>query len=301
MGDADDSYDFGELPKFVEQLRRGFDVVQGCRLPSGGGRVLPGAMPLLHRWWGNPMFSMLARTMFGADVHDINCGMRGFSKAAYERLALQCPGMEFATEMIVKASRQRLRIAEVPITLHPDGRRAHGPHLRTFRDGWRTLRYYLMCSPRWMFFVPALFFACVAVLGYALALPAARIGGVRFDIHTLLVSSASLLVAHQAAASGIFAKVAAVRNGFVAEDRWLERFFDVFDLEVGLLVGGGLAAAGTVLVAKAFTLWRAAHFGDLAVGPAMRIVVPGITLVVLGAQTLFSSFVLGMLRPRAER
>ena len=139
MGDADDSYDFAEIPKFVEKLRQGFDLVQGCRLPSGGGTVLPGAMPWLHRWWGNPMFSLLARRMFRAPVHDVYCGMRGFTKAFYDRLDQRCTGMEFATEMIIKAACSVRRIAEAPITLHPDGRTAHLPHLKTFRDGWRTI------------------------------------------------------------------------------------------------------------------------------------------------------------------
>src|SRR5262245_32245392 len=142
MGDADDSYDFLELPKFVARLREGHDLVQGCRLPAGGGTVRPGAMPFLHRYLGNPLFSMLARWWFAAPIHDVYCGMRGFRKAWYERLGQRCTGMEFATEMIVKSSLFGASIAEVPITLHPDGRRAHAPHLRTFRDGWRTLRFF---------------------------------------------------------------------------------------------------------------------------------------------------------------
>src|SRR6187551_2606877 len=169
MGDADDSYDFLEIPKFVQELRKGFEVVQGCRLPSGGGTVLPGAMPFLHRWWGNPMFSIMARTMFRAPIHDIYCGMRGFTKQAYLRLDQRCTGMEFATEMIIKASRFGLKIGEVPITLHPDGRKAHAPHLKTFRDGWRTLRFFLTCSPRWLFLVPGAMSFAIGLLGYALA------------------------------------------------------------------------------------------------------------------------------------
>ena len=140
MGDADASYDFGEIPRFLEQLRQGAELVQGCRLASGGGRVMPGAMPWLHRWIGNPLFSWLARRWFRAPIHDIHCGMRGFTRQLYESLDQRCTGMEFATEMIIKASLRGEKIAEVPITLHPDGRKSHPPHLRTFRDGWRTFR-----------------------------------------------------------------------------------------------------------------------------------------------------------------
>ncbi|MCG8448424.1 MAG: glycosyltransferase family 2 protein, partial [Pirellulales bacterium] len=156
MGDADDSYDFLEIPQFVEELRKGRQLVQGCRLPSGGGTILPGAMPRLHRWWGNPMFSFMVRRMFRAPIHDVYCGLRGFTRQLYDRLDLRSTGMEFATEMIIKSSLFEVDIAEVPITLHPDGRKAHAPHLRTFRDGWRTLRFFLMYSPRWLFLVPGL-------------------------------------------------------------------------------------------------------------------------------------------------
>jgi glycosyltransferase involved in cell wall biosynthesis len=151
MGDADDSYDFLEIPRFLEKLRQGYDLVQGCRLPSGGGTVLPGAMPPLHRWWGNPMFSLMVRWWFHAPIHDVYCGLRGFTKSLYNRLDQRCTGMEFATEMIIKSSLYGEKIAEVPITLHPDGRKAHAPHLKTFRDGWRTLRFFLMYSPRSLF------------------------------------------------------------------------------------------------------------------------------------------------------
>ena len=150
MADADDSYDFGEIPKFAKKMSEGFDLVQGCRLPSGGGKVAPGAMPWSHRWIGNPLFSFLVRNWFGAPIHDVYCGMRSFRKDFYLKLDQQCAGMEFATEMIIKASLRRARMSEVPITLHKDGRIAHPPHLKTFRDGWRTLRFYLLFSPRWL-------------------------------------------------------------------------------------------------------------------------------------------------------
>src|SRR5262245_38645873 len=187
MGDADDSYDFLEIPKFVQKLREGFDLVQGCRLPAGGGSIRPGAMPLLHRWIGNPLFSFLARKWFKAPTHDVYCGLRGFSRAMYDRLDQRCTGMEFATEMIIKASLRGEKIAEVPVTLSVDGRTAHAPHLKTFRDGWRSFRYFLMCSPRWLFIVPSSIFIGLGLLGYAVAMPRLSIGHATFDAHTLLL------------------------------------------------------------------------------------------------------------------
>ena len=143
MGDADESYDFSETDRFVKKLREGFELVAGCRLPHGGGKILPGAMPFIHRWFGNPLFSRMAQHMFAAPIHDVYCGLRGFTRKLYDRLELRCDGMEFATEMIIKASLHGARITEIPITLHPDGRKTHAPHLRTVRDGWRTLRFFL--------------------------------------------------------------------------------------------------------------------------------------------------------------
>src|SRR5829696_4181713 len=210
MGDADESYDFLELPKFVEKLRQGYDLAQGCRLPSGGGTVRPGAMPRLHRWWGNPMFSAMVRTMFWAPVHDVYCGLRGFRKDLFDRLDLRSSGMEFATEMVIKSSLQNARIAEVPITLHPDGRKAHAPHLKTFRDGWRTLRFFLIYSPRWLLLAPGMLFIALGVLGYMLAMPGIEIRGARLDAHTLLFASMAIIVGYQSVLFAILTKTFAV-------------------------------------------------------------------------------------------
>src|SRR5271165_5713525 len=218
MADADGSYDFLELPKFLAELRRGSDLVQGCRLPSGGGVILPGAMPFLHRWCGNPLFSMLARRWFHAPVHDIYCGMRGFRKDAYERLNLRCTGMEFATEMIINASRHGLRIAEVPITLSPDGRQSHAPHLNTFRVGWRTLRFFLIYCPRWLFLIPGAVLILLGVIGYGLALPGVTIRGMTLDAHTLLFASLAILCGYQAILFAIFTKTFAIAEGLIPED-----------------------------------------------------------------------------------
>src|SRR3954452_12288449 len=206
MGGGAHSYDFLELPKFVEQLRAGNDLVQGCRLERGGGRVLPGAMPVLHRRWGNPMFSAMARRWFRAPINDVYCGMRGFTKRHYQTLDQRCTGMEFATEMIIKSSLNRARIAEVPITLHPDGRKAQAPHLRTFRDGWRTLRFFMLYSPRWLFLVPGALLLLLGAVGYGIAMPALQIGRVTFDLHTLLFASLSIIGGYQSIVFALLTK-----------------------------------------------------------------------------------------------
>jgi hypothetical protein len=300
MGDADDSYDFLELPKFLDKLRDGYELAQGCRLPSGGGHVLPGAMPRLHRWWGNPMFSALVRTMFWAPVHDVYCGLRGFSRAFYDALDLRSSGMEFATEMIIKSSLANARIAEVPITLHPDGRRAHPPHLKTFRDGWRTLRFFLMCSPRWLFLYPGCLAAALGVAGYAVALPGLTVHGINFDAHTLLFASLAIIVGHQAVVFAILAKTFAMREGLLPPNRRMMRFYSVATLERGLAASAIAIACGAALLAVALNAWRVTGFGHLDYSHTMRLVVPGVTLTTLGVQTLFSSFLIAIMRPQAE-
>src|SRR3954449_5610125 len=234
MGDADDSYDWLELPSFVMKLREGFDLVQGCRLERGGGRVMPGAMPFLHRRWGNPMFSAMARSWFRSPLTDVYCGFRGFTKSFWLDLRQRADGMEFATEMTIKASQHRAKIGEVPITLHPDGRVAHAPHLRTFRDGWRTLRFYLLYSPRWLFLIPGALAVAFGALGYALALPGVTVGGATLDAHTLLFASLAILCGYQSIVFAIFTKTFAIAEGLVPEDpRWM-RFFRLVNLERGL-------------------------------------------------------------------
>jgi glycosyltransferase involved in cell wall biosynthesis len=298
MGDADDSYDFLEIPKFVQELRRGFEVVQGCRLPSGGGTVLPGAMPFLHRWWGNPMFSIMARRMFRAPIHDIYCGMRGFTKRAYLSLDQRCTGMEFATEMIIKASRFGLKIGEVPITLHPDGRKAHAPHLKTFRDGWRTLRFFLTCSPRWLFLWPGVVSFVIGLVGYALAMPGTEIGGATLDAHTLLVASLALLIGQQAILFAIFAKMFSLNEGILPPDPRVDRFFKVFTLEKGLALGALAALVGGALLTFAFALWQRNSFGPLNYAQTMRVVIPGVTLIALGIQSILGSFMISIMSIR---
>jgi len=299
MGDADASYDFLEIPKIVEKLRAGFDLVQGCRLPVGGGSIRPGAMPFLHRWIGNPLFSFLVQKWFRAPVNDVYCGLRGFSKAMYERLDHFFFKMEVTTEMIIKASLLGEKITEVPITLHPDGRISHAPHLKTFRDGWRTFRYFLMCSPRWLFVVPSGIFIAFGLLGYLVAMPGLSIGRGSFDAHTLLFASLAILCGYQCILFAVFAKTFAVTEGFLPPDRHLERFFEIVNLERGLIVAGLALLAGSALLLAAIRQWWLTGFGHLDYAYTMRFVVPGATLVALGFQTVFSSFfvsILGMRR-----
>lgn len=298
MGDADDSYDFLDVPRFVEKLREGYDLVQGCRLPTGGGRVLPGAMPFLHRWWGNPMFSKLARWWFKAPVNDVYCGLRGFTRTLYERLDQRCVGMEFATEMIIKSSLHRARIAEIPITLHPDGRTSHPPHLRSFRDGWRTLRFFLMYSPRWLFLVPGLLLILAGLVGYGVAMPGLTIGGVTFDAHTILFASLAILCGYQSIIFSIFTKTFAISERLLPEDPRLKRFFEIVNLERGLLLGVGALLIGIMLLACAVDQWRSVEFGRLDYSHTMRWVIPGATLTALGFQTVLSSFFVNILMMR---
>lgn len=299
MGDADDSYDFLETPKFVAKLRDGFDLVQGCRLPRGGGRILPGAMPWSHRWIGNPLFSLLSRRWFGAPIHDIYCGMRGFTKKHYAGLGQRCTGMEFATEMIIKSSLRGARIAEVPITLHRDGRTLHPPHLKTFRDGWRTLRFFLMFSPRWLFLIPGLLLILAGLAGSALALGRVTWGGIVFDVHTLLYACMAVMCGYQAVLFALFTNTFAANEGMVPMSPRLKRFFAIVNLERGILAGLASFIAGVALLVYVLLVWRDTGFGRLDYATTLRWAIPGATLTMLGTQTMMSGFfvsILGMNR-----
>jgi len=299
MGDADESYDFSETDRFVKKLREGFELVAGCRLPHGGGKILPGAMPFIHRWFGNPLFSRMAQHMFAAPIHDVYCGLRGFTRKLYDRLELRCDGMEFATEMIIKASLHGARITEIPITLHPDGRKTHAPHLRTVRDGWRTLRFFLVFSPRWLFLVPGFVFALLGLAGYAVALPGLTLGSVTFAAHTLLFSSLAIMMGYQSVVFAICAKAFAISEGLLPNELRSDRFFKAIYLERGLALGALAFLAGLILLGVAVFQWKSAHFGRLDYAVTMRWVIPGATLTALGFQTILSSFfvsILGMKR-----
>jgi glycosyltransferase involved in cell wall biosynthesis len=299
MGDADDSYDWAEIPRFLAKLREGFEIVQGCRLESGGGTVMSGAMPFLHRWWGNPMFTGIARWWFRTTIHDVYCGMRAFRRDMWISLDQRCTGMEFALEMLIKASLFGARTAEIPITLHPDGRTAHPPHLKTFRDGWRSLRFFLLFSPRWLFLVPGLMLIALGLAGYALAMPQVRIGRVTFDVHTLLFASLAIICGYQSIAFALMTKVFAIMEGLLPEDARLNRMFKLVNLESGLAVGALGMAAGLGLLGGAVHQWASVDFGALNYAHTMRWVIPGVMLTALGFQTILSSFfgsLLGMRR-----
>ena len=290
MGDADASYDFGAIPAFLAKLRAGNALVMGCRLPSGGGRVMPGAMPFLHRWWGNPMFSWMVRRWFRAPIHDVHCGLRAFTRKLYEGLDLRCTGMEFASEMVIKAALSRAPIGEVPITLRPDQRKTRGAHLRTFRDGWRHLRFYLMFSPRWLFLLPGALLLAMGAVGYGLALPATRVGGAELDVNALLFSSLFIILGYQSVLFAILTKAFAVTQGWLPSTPSFERFFGTFNLERGLLVGAVVAVVGFALLAMVTVRWWVQDFGPLDYRATLRLTIPGVMLAALGAQTILSSF-----------
>jgi len=296
MGDADDSYDFLEIPRFVDKLREGYDLVQGCRLPSGGGHLEDGAMPWSHRLIGNPLFSWMARHWFGAPIHDVYCGLRGFRKDYFVSLGQRCLGMEFATEMIIKSSLYKAKIAEVPITLHKDGRKTHTSHLRTVRDGWRTLRFFLIYSPRHLFFIPGLILVMLGLVGYVIALPGLSIAGITFDAHTLLFSSLALICGFQAISLMFLTKIFAINEGLMPSSGRFDNFVISINIEKILFVASLLVLGGLVLLASAMNMWRLVDFGHLDYAETMRLVIPGATFTAIGFQVAISSFVIGMFR-----
>ena len=292
MGDADDSYDFTAIGPFVEKLRQGYDLVMGNRFAGG---ILPGAMPALHRYLGNPVLSRVGRLFFRSPVGDFHCGLRGFRKAAIERLNLRTTGMEFASEMIVKATLMDLRITEVPTTLSP-ARRTRQPHLRTWRDGWRHLRFLLLYSPRWLFLYPGAFLmlAGLVVGGWLIPGPR-RIGGVGFDVHTLLYAAGAIIIGFQSVVFAFFTKIFAISEGLLPEDPRLTKAFKYITLETGLAAGSLLVAAGLAGSVYAFLHWSLGSFGPLDTTRTLRIVIPSLTALMLGSEVVLSSFFLSVL------
>ena len=292
MGDSDDSYDFTQLGDFVAKLNEGYDLVMGNRYH---GEIRRGAMPFLHRFLGNPVLSWIGRLFFGCPVGDFQCGLRAFRKDAIERLELQTTGMEFSTEMVVKATLFELRIIEIPTTLSPDGR-DRPPHLRTWRDGWRYLRFLLLYSPRWLFLYPG---AILFLLGTAVGLwllPGPRtIGGVTFDYQTLLFCAMAILIGFQSINFAVFTKTFAVTEHLVPEDLRLTKAFRYVTLETGLTLGIMLIVAGAATWIFGLSYWRSHHFGALDPDKTLRIVIPGFVSLTLGIEIVLSSFFISVL------
>lgn len=292
IGDADDSYDFGSLGPFVEKLRAGFDLVMGNRF-SGG--IKPGAMPPLHRYLGNPVLTFVGRLFFKSPVRDFHCGLRGFRKEAITQLDLRTTGMEFASEMVVKATLQKLRITEVPTTLSKDGR-SHAPHLRRWRDGWRHLRFLLLYSPRWLFLYPGALLMVMGILIGLSLLPSPRVvGGIVFDVHTLLYSALAVVLGFQAIVFATCTKVFAIMEGLLPADSRLDKVMKYVTLEVGLLVGFVLVVLGLAGSVYAVFFWNQQSYGQLDPALTLRFVIPAVTSLMLGCQIVLSSFFLSIL------
>ncbi len=296
MGDADDSYDFSEADRFVKKFQEGYDLVMGCRLPVGGGTILPGAMPWKNRWIGNPILSFIGRLFFKCPAHDFHAGLRAFTKDALEKMELQTTGMEFASEMVIKATLKKFRIAEVPVTLHKDGR-SRPPHLKPWRDGWRHLRFMLIFSPRWLFLVPGLLLSILGILfAAALAVNDVKIGNIQLNVGTLMMACMAVIVGFQLVAFAFFTKVFAVAEGLLPDDPKLTNVFKTFTLEKGIIFGLLALVAGLVLLAQALWMWQQKNFGQLpSMEENLRRLIPAGTLIVLGIQTIFSSFFMSVL------
>jgi glycosyltransferase involved in cell wall biosynthesis len=293
MADADDSYDFTDLDGFVDRLRRGFKLVIGNRFQ---GEIKPGAMPVLNRYLGNPVLSLVGRTLFASPVGDFHCGLRGFERQAILELSLRAPGMEFASEMVVKASLASLEIAEVPITLSPDGRR-RAPHLRPWRDGWRHLRFMLLRSPQWLFLYPGLLIAALGLVSSTLLVRGAiRISGIfTLDINGLLYCSIAAIVGVQITFFGLFAMAFArkmhlrISHGF---PQWLLK---AASDEAAIAIGACLVFGGIGGAVYAVLQWGHSSFGALIPSDMMRITIPAVTALAIGTQILFGGFLLGFI------
>jgi len=296
MGDADGSYNFGELPNFLEQLRQDHDLVMGCRLPRGGGKIEKGAMPWKHRWIGNPVLSGLGKLFFRSPVIDFHCGLRAFHREKILALGLKTTGMEFASEMVIKAGLQGLSIAQIPITLRRDGR-STPPHLRSFRDGWRHLRFMLLYSPKWLFIYPGLAVFLLGLAGTIILLPAPlTVGGaITFDLNSLIVVSAAMLVGFQIFCFGIFTKAYAVSTGMLPGKDYWHQLINGKSVEAGTIIGFLIMLLGLGILGYAIIGWKTVHFGHLSYQSSLRKVIPAMTCIALGIQTVFSGFALAIL------
>ena len=295
MGDADDSYDFLHLAPFVEKLREGYDLVMGNRFKGG---IEPGAMPPLHRYLGNPVLSFTARLFFPCKIGDYHCGLRGYNRESILKLGLVTTGMEYASEMVVKATLNHLKIAEVPTTLKKDGR-SHAPHLRSWSDGWRHLKFLLMHSPNWLFMYPGLilFFLGLA-LTVVLSLGNIQIGSVGLGVHTLMYAAAAMMVGFNLVMFSLFVRSYASVTGFIPTESRLDRWLGGTSTEKGVLLGIFLFLAGIAVTIAAFCIWGKTGFGGLSPESMMRITIPAMLLIVVGIEVVFGSFFIGILHIR---
>jgi len=293
MADSDDSYDLRNLMPFVEKLREGYDLVMGNRFRGG---IRAGAMPPLHRYFGNPLLTAVGQLFFKNPCGDFYCGQRGFRKAAVEVLELQTTGMEFALELLVKATMMGMRVTEVPVTLSPDGR-DRPPHLRSWRDGWRSLRFFLVFSPRWLFLYPSLVLMTFGLVAGVWLMPGPRrFAGVNLDVHTLFYCAAAIIVGFQLFVFAVFGKLLAISTGLHPRKPELERLVLGARLEVGLVFGAVLLVIGLGGSVYAFCDWAGTRFGNLDPFRSMRIIIPAVLALTLGLQAIFSSFYLGLLQ-----
>jgi glycosyltransferase involved in cell wall biosynthesis len=295
MADADDSYDFSQLDAFVEGLRAGNKMVIGHRFRGG---IRPGAMPLLHRYLGNPLLSFAGRLFFSSRIGDFHCGLRGVDRESALRLGLSAPGMEFASEMVVKATLAGWRIAEVPTVLSPDGR-SRAPHLRSWRDGWRHLRFLLMMSPRWLMLYPG---ACLIGIGAAAELAILRgpivIDGVGFDIHTMLYAAGATILGVQLVLFSLLARTIGVLKNHLPMSPALARFLRFFTLERGILLGLSLGLIGLGVAVYSLDTWAHVRLAALDPSTMMRVAIPSVTLMLAGAEIVFASFLLSFIDVR---
>lgn len=298
MGDADDSYDFSNLNPFLKKLREGNDLVIGNRFKGG---IEKGAMPFLHKYLGNPVLSFLGKLFFKIKINDFHCGLRGISKEAYQKINVKTTGMEFASEMIVNASLQNLKIIEVSTTLKKDGR-TRKPHLKTWSDGWRHLRFLLLFSPKWLFLIPGLIMVFLgSILSLILIFKPIKIGSIVFDIHTLLFSSSLAIVGFQFVMFYGLTKVFGITQNLLPKSKRYDTIFKYIQLEKGLIVGFLLTLTGLILSFYGFNIWQNHNFKALKVQETMRIVIPAVSLIVVGIQVVLFSFFFSILDLKNEK
>jgi len=292
MGDSDDSYDFSNLNAYLEKLREGFDLVMGNRFKGG---IAKGAMPFLHYYLGNPVLSFIGKLFFGGGVNDFHCGLRGFRQDIVTVLNLQTTGMEFASEMVVKAQINKLKIVEVPTTLSVDGR-TRPPHLRTWRDGWRHLRFLLLYSPKWLFLIPGLTLMIIGLILFALIQQGpVQLMNIHFDTNTLLYAGAFVVIGFQAVNFAVFTRIYAIQQGFLPKNSTLDKLYNFLSLEAGLIVGVLITLAGLGGSIYSLYLWDLQDFGQLNYSSILRVVIPSVFAIMMGLQTIFSSFFLSFL------